>query len=61
MQDKLEQLRRLVLSGYVVVGVDSDDACVRATLSRSGQVVVVRLHRDDAKRLLYLDPLRGLR
>ena len=61
MPDKLAQLRTLILEGYSVVGIDSNEDYVLTTLRRGAQTVTVRLHRSDAEKLLFSDPLRVAR
>lgn len=53
MADKVSELKRLLESGYIVEAIESDDACVEATLRREGRVMKLRLFRSDAESLLF--------
>jgi hypothetical protein len=61
MSHKVIELRRLLDAGYTVEDVESDDACVEATLRREGRVAKVRVYRRDAEVLLFGDGRRGVR
>lgn len=61
MADKLAELQRLMLQGYSLVAVDSDQESVVARLRLGHRETIVRLRRADAERLLLGNSLRAYR